>query len=47
MEDLAAKFIDAINAWIPFDLTERVKLEFDRQGISIPYPQTDVHQSAA
>ncbi|MCL6416529.1 mechanosensitive ion channel [Aestuariirhabdus sp. Z084] len=25
------------------DLTERVKLEFDREGISIPYPQTDVH----
>jgi small conductance mechanosensitive channel len=32
-----------------FDLTERVKLEFDAQGISIPFPQTDVHlfQSAA
>jgi small conductance mechanosensitive channel len=32
-----------------FDLTERVKLEFDRQGISIPFPQTDVHlhQTAA
>ena len=26
-----------------FDLTERVKLEFDRRGISIPFPQTDVH----
>jgi small conductance mechanosensitive channel len=26
-----------------FDLTERVKLDFDRQGIGIPYPQTDVH----
>ena len=25
------------------DLTERVKVEFDRQGISIPFPQTDVH----
>ena len=25
------------------DLTERVKLEFDSQGISIPFPQTDVH----
>jgi small conductance mechanosensitive channel len=32
-----------------FDLTERVKLEFDAQGISIPFPQRDVHlhQSAA
>jgi len=26
-----------------FDLTERVKLEFDAQGISIPFPQRDVH----
>jgi small conductance mechanosensitive channel len=28
-----------------FDVTEKVKLEFDRQGISIPFPQTDVHVS--
>ena len=26
-----------------FDLQERVKLEFDNAGISIPYPQRDVH----
>ena len=26
-----------------FDLTETVKLRFDAAGISIPYPQTDVH----
>ena len=26
-----------------FDLQEKVKLEFDRQGVSIPFPQTDVH----
>jgi small conductance mechanosensitive channel len=26
-----------------FDLTERVKVAFDAAGISIPYPQTDVH----
>jgi len=26
-----------------FDMQEKVKLEFDRQGISIPFPQTDVH----
>ena len=25
------------------DLTERIKLTFDAEGISIPYPQTDVH----
>ncbi len=26
-----------------FDLTEKVKLEFDKEGISIPFPQQDVH----
>jgi len=26
-----------------FDLMEKVKLTFDEQGISIPYPQQDVH----
>lgn len=26
-----------------FGLTEKVKLVFDQEGISIPYPQTDVH----
>ncbi len=26
-----------------FDITEKVKLEFDKQGVSIPFPQTDVH----
>ena len=26
-----------------FDLTEKVKLTFDQKGISIPFPQTDVH----
>ena len=25
------------------DLTEKIKLEFDERGISIPYPQMDVH----
>ncbi len=25
------------------DLTERIKLTFDKEGISIPYPQQDVH----
>lgn len=35
---------EASNYWgIFFDLQETVKKEFDRQGISIPYPQTDVH----
>ena len=26
-----------------FDLTEKIKKTFDAEGISIPYPQTDVH----
>lgn len=26
-----------------FDLTESVKKSFDKEGITIPYPQTDVH----
>lgn len=32
-----------------FDLTEKVKLTFDEQGISIPFPQRDIHmhQTAA
>ena len=25
------------------DMQERVKLNFDAEGISIPFPQTDVH----
>jgi len=28
---------------VKFDLTETVKLRFDEEGISIPYPQQDVH----
>lgn len=28
---------------VKFDLTERIKLAFDANGISIPYPQMDVH----
>ena len=26
-----------------WDVTERVKLAFDAQGVSIPFPQMDVH----
>jgi small conductance mechanosensitive channel len=29
-----------------FDTHEKIKLTFDAQGISIPYPQMDVHQKA-
>ncbi len=32
------------NYWgVYFDLTEQAKVAFDAAGISIPYPQTDVH----
>ena len=32
------------NFWpLTFKLNERVKLEFDKNGISIPFPQRDVH----
>lgn len=35
---------DAGDYWgIFFDLTENVKKTFDKEGISIPYPQSDVH----
>ncbi|MEM7097434.1 MAG: mechanosensitive ion channel domain-containing protein [Pseudomonadota bacterium] len=37
-------WVDAGNYWgVYFDSIEQVKLVFDEQGISIPYPQTDVH----
>ncbi len=40
----ARPWVRAEDYWGLFwDLTERVKLEFDERGISIPYPQTDVH----
>jgi small conductance mechanosensitive channel len=29
---------------VHFDMIEKVKLIFDEKGISIPYPQMDVHQ---
>ena len=35
---------NAADYWgIFFDMTEKVKKAFDKEGISIPYPQTDVH----
>jgi small conductance mechanosensitive channel len=30
-----------------FDLTERIKLAFDENGISIPFPQMDIHMNKA
>jgi small conductance mechanosensitive channel len=28
---------------VQFDITEQVKLRFDAEGISIPFPQRDIH----
>ncbi|MCB1646747.1 MAG: mechanosensitive ion channel [Pseudomonadales bacterium] len=37
-------WVDAANYWpVFFDLTENAKLAFDEHGISIPFPQRDVH----
>jgi small conductance mechanosensitive channel len=37
-------WVDAANYWgVFFDMTEAVKKAFDKEGISIPFPQSDVH----
>ncbi len=37
-------WVNASDYWgVKCDVTEKVKLTFDERGISIPYPQTDVH----
>jgi len=37
-------WVDNPNYWpVFFDLQEKVKKTFDDEGISIPYPQRDVH----
>ena len=37
-------WVEAANYWgVYFDLTEKVKKSFDAEGISIPFPQRDVH----
>lgn len=37
-------WVDAGDYWgVYFDTTEKVKLVFDQENISFPYPQTDVH----
>ncbi len=32
---------------VKFDLTEKIKLAFDANGVSIPFPQMDVHTDKA
>jgi len=41
-------WVNAADYWgVYWDLTEAVKLRFDAEGISIPYPQQDVHMHQA
>lgn len=49
LADFSVNFI--VRPWVKnadywpvlWDVTEKVKLEFDAQGLSIPYPQMDIH----
>ncbi|MGB0237806.1 MAG: mechanosensitive ion channel family protein [Cycloclasticus sp.] len=37
-------WVNSADYWgVHFDLLERIKLRFDDEGISIPYPQQDIH----
>ena len=37
-------WVNSADYWaVLWDLTEKVKLTFDQEGISIPFPQRDVH----
>jgi small conductance mechanosensitive channel len=37
-------WVDADDYWtVWFDVTQKIKEEFDQQGVSIPFPQRDVH----
>jgi len=41
---LVRPWVNAADYWgVMWDTTERVKLRFDAEGISIPFPQMDVH----
>ena len=38
-------WVDTADYWdVYFDMLEKVKLTFDEKGISIPYPQMDIHR---
>jgi len=37
-------WVNAADYWaVKFDLTEQIKKRFDQEGISIPFPQRDIH----
>ncbi|TFG46239.1 MAG: mechanosensitive ion channel family protein, partial [Candidatus Brocadiia bacterium] len=31
---------------VRFDITEKIKLALDKNGITIPYPQRDIHMKS-
>ena len=41
---ITRSWVESADYWdVYFDTIEKVKLTFDEKGISIPYPQMDVH----
>jgi small conductance mechanosensitive channel len=41
-------WVNAADYWgVKFDFTEKIKLSFDQNGVSIPFPQMDVHMDQA
>ena len=41
-------WVNAADYWdVKFELTEKIKLAFDEQGVSIPFPQMDIHMDQA
>ena len=39
--------VDLLRMNVRFDTTRKIKLALDKNGISIPYPQRDVHMISA
>lgn len=40
-------WVNAADYWaVRFDITEKIKLALDKNGISIPYPQRDIHMKS-
>ena len=45
---VARPWVNAEDYWdVKWDLTEKIKLAFDAQGVSIPFPQMDIHMDQA
>jgi small conductance mechanosensitive channel len=41
-------WVNASDYWdVKWDITEKIKLNFDAQGVSIPFPQMDIHTDQA